>query len=486
MNILFVVSEAVPLVKSGGLGEYAGSLPKTLASLGVDVRVMLPAHEEIAGGYRCKFREAVAGTLKMGGELQHWRLLEADVQGIHYYLLENAHYFGRRGLYGYDDETERYVFYCLAAALAIRELAFQPDIIHCHDWQTALLPALLERDAQVGNYAHIPSILTIHNMHYQGKAEKAQFRRWLGLRPGEEKGLFLPLQENQAGSDKEWVSCLELGLTTASRVTTVSPSYADEIAEEPLGAGLSHIVRQRWGGVRGICNGIDTVSYDPTGDPAVPYPYASWRGKRLNKAALQRRLGLREDAGAPLFAIVSRLVWQKGLDLVISLLEQLVARGIQLAVIGAGEAYYESVLHSAATQYPGSLSVHTTFEDSLARQFYAGADFLLMPSLYEPCGISQRIALQYRTIPIVRLIGGLKDTIVPFDPLTGQGSGFAFEEYHPEELLAAVDRALQTYHDRNRWDALHTSIAALDLSWQSSASAYLSTYLETVISSHTS
>lgn len=274
------------------------------------------------------------------------------------------------------------------------------------------------------------------------------------------------------------MSCLELGLVAASRVTTVSPSYAAEIRGEPGGAGLSPVILTRQDEVLGICNGIDTAYYDSMQDHEIVFPYKSWAGKRANKLALQRRLGLREDGAAPLFAIVSRLVRQKGLDLIIAQLSQLLSLGIQLAVIGSGEDYYQNFFRSAAVQHPESLSVHTVFDDRLAKQIYAGSDFLLMPSLYEPCGISQLIALQFRTVPVVRLTGGLKDTIRPYNPETGQGNGFGFEDYHPGQLLAAVGQALEVYHDARHWAALQHSIAAGDYGWGNSAMAYMHLYKE--------
>ncbi|WP_270170402.1 glycogen synthase [Paenibacillus sp. SYP-B4298] len=519
MKLLFAASEAAPLCSSGGLGEVLGSLPPALAKLAagesctsvgvaernegtisldrevltaarvdagaarcdgtesvanVDVRVILPAHAVIPHELRTPLRTLAHGELEIAGECQPWRLLEGELAGLRCYLLDNAHYFGSGELYGYGDGVERYVFFCRAVVAALSQLDYAPDIVHVHDWQTALLPLLLRH---AGHPAR--TVLTIHNMRYQGRLKQEELLRWLNRSEAAAVAGLLTRRGASAG-----LSCLELGLRCADKVTTVSPTYAQALSEEPEGAGLSSVVRELPGAIVGICNGIDTSAYDPLHDPvlAQPYSYAQGAaggiGKAKCKLALQSRLGLSCEAERPLLAIVSRLAGQKGLDLVLTVLDRLVQRGCQLVVIGEGEPVYEQLLLQAAERYRHAVAVHIPFDRQLARQVYAGADGLLMPSQYEPCGISQLIGLRYASVPIVHLTGGLRDTITPYDRQTGRGNGFGFDTWHPAALLAAVDEALAVYSEPQLWQTLLTETAAQDWSWQQPAQQYMALYSE--------
>ncbi|ALS28459.1 glycogen synthase GlgA [Paenibacillus cisolokensis] len=474
MNILFAASEAVPLVKTGGLADVTGALPLALRKLGVRTGVILPKYEEIAELHIARFETVCTFTVQLGWRKQYCGLLRAAIGGIDYYLIDNEYYFKRRGLYGYGDDAERFVFFSFAVVEALRYLDVRPDILHCHDWQTALVPFLLKT-----RYAHdpvcrgIPTVFTIHNLKYQGVFSKELMLDLLGA--GEEVFRTELLEFYGAAN------CMKSGLVCADKLTTVSPTYAEEIQTEWYGEKLDGLLRRRSGDLSGIVNGIDTALFDPMNDPALVAPYRhSLDEKRRNKTALQRELGLPEAENVPLIGIVSRLVEQKGFDLLAHILDEALSEPAQWAVLGAGERRYEELFREAAARRPDKIAVRLGYDDGLARRIFAGSDLYLMPSKFEPCGLSQLIALRYLSVPIVRETGGLKDTVLSYNEYTGEGNGFTFAHYNAHDLLFTIRRALKFYADPAAWGTIAANAAKRDYGWDRSAKQYLALYDELV------
>ncbi|WP_274650415.1 glycogen synthase GlgA [Paenibacillus humicola] len=473
MNILFAASEAVPLVKTGGLADVAGALPAALGGRGADARVILPKYGSIPPELAERFETIAVFKVRLGWREQYCGLLKADVDGVVFYLIDNEFYFRREGLYGYGDDAERFVFFSMAVCEALFHLDFRPDIVHCHDWQTALVPFLLKT-----RYAYEPvtrdalTIYTIHNLHYQGVFGKKLLQDLTGV--GDD------LFDGPAGLEFYGAgNCMKGGIQYADMLTTVSPSYAEEIQTERYGEKLDGLIRWRAGDLRGIVNGIDTASFDPMNDSALDTPYrGSLVRKRKNKLVLQRELGLRESETTPLIGIVSRLTGQKGFDLIGPILEELLQEDVQLAVLGSGEARFEEMFRSAEARHPGRAATWFGFNDRLARRIYAGSDLFLMPSLFEPCGLSQLIALRYRSVPVVRETGGLKDTVTAYNEFTGEGNGFSFAGANAHDLLYTVRRALSFYRDGEAWQRIVDNGAREDLSWSRPAKAYMALYGE--------
>lgn len=470
MKVLFAASEAVPLAKSGGLADVVGSLPKSLAAQGVDVRVVLPYYSQIPAFYKDQFTLLGTVTVQLGWRKQYCGLLQAEIEGMVYYALDNEYYFARDSLYGYGDEAERFVFFCFAVLDSLPYMEFVPDIIHCHDWQTGLIPFLLKtRYAYEAPYGSIRTLFTIHNLKYQGVF-------------GSE------LLSDLLGSDGSWLArqglefygalnCMKAGLLFADKLSTVSEAYAQEIQGEYYGEQLDGVLRMRSADLAGILNGIDYASFNPMKDEAIDMPYKqSLAKKQRNKLALQEQLGLHVSADTPLIGIVSRLVEQKGLDLIEAILEPLLAEDVQLAVLGTGEHRFEELFRWASGHYAGKLAIRTMFDDSLARRIYAGSDMYLMPSRFEPCGLSQLIALRYCSVPIVRETGGLRDTVQSYNEYTGEGNGFSFTHYEPEGLLHTIRRALHYYRDPAAWKTIVANGSKQDYSWKRSAQRYKALY----------
>jgi len=472
VNVLFAASEAVPLAKSGGLGDVVGALPKALNERGADARIVLPKYADIPESFVSQFETIYTFSFRFGWRYQYCGLLRAEIDGVVYYLIDNEQYFKRDGLYGYEDDPERFVFFNFAIAECLPHLGFMPDIIHCHDWQTALLPFLLKT-----RYAYDPlcrsvrTVFTIHNLKYQGV---------FGHK----------LLQDLVGMDDIWfwtsglefygaANCMKAGLQYADKLTTVSPTYAEEIQTEYWGERLDGVIRWRAPDLHGILNGIDTDSYDSMNDSALHTPYrGSIARKRKNKLALQQELGLPESESIPVIGVVTRLVEQKGIDLIERVIEPLLDEGIQLVVLGAGEYRYEQMLLGAARWRPEQLAVKLGYDEGLARRIYAGSDMFLMPSRFEPCGLSQLIALRYRSVPIVRETGGLRDTVQSYDEYTGTGNGFTFASYNAHDMLHTVRRALSLYQDEETWKAIVANGAKEDYSWSRSAKSYMTLYTE--------
>jgi len=474
MRILLVSSEVAPLAKTGGLADVAGSLPRALKQLGHDVRILMPGYRGIAARTEPRATgidlEVPLGSRSIGG-----RLLETGLEGLPVYLLECPAFFDREQLYGtpdgdYPDNAERFGFFCRAALAALPHLDFRPDVLHLHDWQTALIPVLLRSElAGERFYAGIGSLLTIHNLGYQGifPAETLS-----GLRLSAE--LFHPDALEYWGK----ISFLKGGVVFADRVNTVSPTYAAEICTPELGLGFDGILRSRGGDFSGILNGLDPAQWNPAEDPHLPAGYrpGDLRGKTRCKALLQKELGLQSDPSAPLVAMVTRLDVQKGLDLVEAGWSDLLQRPVQFALLGSGERGLMDRFGERGRQTPQRVAVRLDFDDGLARRIYGGSDLFLMPSRYEPCGLGQLIALRYGCVPLVRRTGGLADTIQDVSRAPRQGNGFSFDAYLGEALLASLDRALLEFRQRRSWLELVRRGMQEDFSWTRAADDYLKLY----------
>lgn len=467
MNVLFAASEAVPLAKSGGLADVASALAKSLNGLGADARVILPKYEEIPGELIRSFETVAVFNVSFGWRNQYCGVLEGEIDGVRFYLIDNEFYFKRRGLYGYGDDPERFVFFCTAVMEAVRHLEWSPDIVHCHDWQTALIPYLLHtRYARDAAWSKARTVFTIHNLQYQGIMRMDLLRELIG-------GEGTELEFYGAGS------CMKGGLLFADKITTVSETYAREIQTEWYGEKLDPLLRHRSADLHGIVNGIDVSLYDPMNDGSLHTPYrSSLARKRKNKLALQEELGLPRSESVPMIGIVSRLVEQKGFDLIIRVLDELLREDIQIVVLGAGEYVYEDALNRAAFYHPHRMKVWLGLNDRLARRIYAGSDMFLMPSRFEPCGLSQLLALRYGSVPIVRETGGLKDTVHPYNEYTGEGNGFSFTHYNAHDMLHTIRYALSCYgRDGGKtWERIVANGAGDDYSWDRSAAAYYTIY----------
>lgn len=471
MNILFAASEAVPFVKSGGLADVIGSLPEALKRGGADVRIILPKYEDIPDTFKEKMETTKTFAVSIGWRNQYCGIQETVVNGIHCYFIDNEFYYRRKGLYGYGDDAERYIFFSRAVMEALPHLGFVPDILHCHDWQTGLIPYLLStRYGEHPFYARIKTVFTIHNLQYQGQFGRNVIKDLLGV--GDDA--FAPDSGIEFYGDG---NCMKGGIAYADMVTTVSKTYAQEIQTGYYGENLDGLLRKRGEELIGIVNGIDNQAYDPMNDSHLAEPFRnSLVKKHKNKTALQEELGLTVDANIPMIGIVSRLVEQKGFDLVQCVLDEILQERVQLVVLGTGEWKYEHLFQDAAYWHKDQVSALITFNDSLSRKIYAASDLFLMPSKFEPCGLGQLIALRYRTVPIVRETGGLRDTVQPYSEVTGEGTGFTFTNYNAHDMLYTIRRALSLYADEEAWNRINKNIAKTDFGWEQSAKQYMSLY----------
>lgn len=471
MRVLMAASEAVPFAKTGGLADVIGSLPKALRGEGCDVRVIMPKYGTIAEEYKQQMQFVTSITVDVSWRKQYCGIEQMDYGGIRFYFIDNQYYFYRERIYGFFDEAERYAFFCFAVLAAIPQLDFQPDIIHCHDWQTALISVFLHtKYKHHADYQRMKTILTIHNLQFQGMFDARI------------SGDILGLEEGPGDADRVYfngdVNYLKGGIVSANVVTTVSETYAEEITHAYYGERLDGILRAL-GKIRGIANGIDYEEYNPMTDKAIPFNYEnSLEMKKKNKRALQERLHLPVDEDIPLLAIVSRLTPQKGLDLIACVLDEVLQERLQLVILGSGEARYEKMLTEAANRHKKKMVVKIRFDERLARLIYAGSDMFLMPSHFEPCGLSQLIALRYGSIPIVRATGGLKDTVQPYNEHSQEGNGFAFTNYNAHEMLHVIRHALNFYQDPVVWKQIIGNAIKSDNSWHKTAGDYLKIYGE--------
>lgn len=471
MKVLYAASEALPFIASGGLGDVAGSLPQALRKRLIGCRVVLPMYDTIKQELKDTMKFITHISVPVAWRRQYCGIFEAKHNGVIYYLIDNQYYFKRDTIYGHYDDAERFAFFSRAVLEIIPYIDFKPDIIHCNDWQTALTPVYYS--AMYANslgYENIKTIFTIHNIQYQGIYGKELLEDVLGI-PADKASLL------------EYDGCINFmkgAIECADRVTTVSPSYADEILDPWYSHGLDSILNERRYKLSGILNGIDTVGYDPATDKCIEKNFSAddASGKKADKEALQREMGLPVKPGVPVIGMVTRLVSHKGLDLVKGILDELLATSeMQLVVLGSGDYEYESYFRWIAEKYPDKVGLRIGFVPELARKIYAGADMFLMPSKSEPCGLSQMVALRYGTIPIVRETGGLRDSIT--DCGDGKGNGFTFKSYNAHDMLDAIRRALTLYYNGD-WNELVLRALSCDFSWGRSANAYIRLYKDTI------
>ncbi len=471
MKVLYAASEALPFIASGGLGDVAGSLPQALRKRLIGCRVVLPMYDTIKQELKDTMKFITHISVPVAWRRQYCGIFEAKHNGVIYYLIDNQYYFKRDTIYGHYDDAERFAFFSRAVLEIIPYIDFKPDIIHCNDWQTALTPVYYSAMyANSPGYENIKTIFTIHNIQYQGIYGKELLEDVLGI-PADKASLL------------EYDGCINFmkgAIECADRVTTVSPSYADEILDPWYSHGLDSILNERRYKLSGILNGIDTVGYDPATDKCIEknFSAADASGKKADKEALQREMGLPVKPGVPVIGMVTRLVSHKGLDLVKGILDELLATSeMQLVVLGSGDYEYESYFRWIAEKYPDKVGLRIGFVPELARKIYAGADMFLMPSKSEPCGLSQMVALRYGTVPIVRETGGLRDSIT--DCGDGKGNGFTFKSYNAHDMLDAIRRALTLYYNGD-WNELVLRALSCDFSWGRSANAYIRLYKDTI------
>lgn len=472
MTIVFAVAEAAPFIKTGGLGDVAGSLPAALHRQGADVRVIMPKYSLIPEHFRKEFKPITHFQVPVAWRNQYCGLEEMVYQGITYYFLDNEYYFKRDSIYDEFDKAEQFTFFSRAVLESLQHLPeCRTAILHCHDWHTALIPLMLNEFYR-NNPCHyqIKTVFTIHNLKYQGIFGKEVLTDIIGL--GDE--YFTPdtLEFNQA------INFMKAGLLYADRVTTVSPTYAREIQTSYFGEQLEGVFQKRSDHLIGIINGLDYEIFNPDKDPFIKYPFSSsLQAKQKNKKHLQSLLKLPVNSKAPMLAMVTRLVDQKGLDLLAHVFEEILALDVQFVALGTGEPQYEEMFRYFAQKYPQQVVARLIFDDKLAHQIYAGADILLMPSRFEPCGMSQMMAMRYGTIPIVRTTGGLADTVAAFEDDPERGNGFHFDNYNAHDLLFEIQRAVKLFQkDPQAWDILKENALKTDFSWDRSAQAYLRLY----------
>lgn len=470
MKVLFAASESHPFIKTGGLGDVAWSLPRALKKMGVDVRVIIPKYSGIPQDIRSKMKHLVDFTVPVSYRQQFCGVDEYEIDGIKYYFIDNMYYFNRNGLYGYIDDGERFSFFSQAVIECMEKINFIPDVLHVNDWHTAVIPLLLkEKYGWINAYRDIKSVLTIHNLKFQGVFPSESLGDLLSLG----SSLMMENGVEYYGS----VNYMKGGINYADFVTTVSPTYAEEIRYPYYGEGLHGLMDRISYKLKGILNGIDTEINDPAKDKAI---FANYNVDNLdikyeNKKALQETLGL-PVSDVPLIAIISRLTDQKGLDILSPGLEEILSKDLQMVVVGTGDAKYEDTFKYFNWKYPDKMSAQIKFDTKLAQQVYAGADMILVPSKFEPCGLTQMVGMRYGTIPIVRETGGLKDTVAPYNKFTGEGVGFTFANYDTYDLLQAINRALLAYANEYEWENIMIQAMLADNSWQKSAREYLNVY----------
>lgn len=470
-RILFASSEVDPFAKTGGLADVAASLPKALCGLGHDVRVVMPKYKNIPMQYVEKMEFVGSIQIYVAWRQQYCGILKLEAEGVTYYFIDNEYYFGRDGYYGYFDEAERFAFFGKALIEMLPVLDFKPDIIHCNDWQTGVVSLFLNAWYKpMDFYKDIKTVFTIHNLKYQGEFPKEVLSEVLGL----SWDYF-----NTDGIEfYDKVNYLKAGLVYSDIITTVSKTYAEEIKTDFYGENLNSVLNKRAGDLYGVLNGIDMERNNPETDDRIFANYSrdNLEGKLTNKHMLQKSLGLQERIDIPIISVISRLVDQKGFDLIDYVMEEILKLDIQFVLLGAGEYRYEQMLKYYQGKYPGKISVNLKYDAILAQRIYAGSDMFLMPSLFEPCGLSQMFSLRYGTIPIVRETGGLKDTIIPYNDITGEGNGFTFSRYNAHDMLFAIKQAIHFYYHRAAWTQLVKNGMALDFSWEKSAKEYLELY----------
>lgn len=475
MQIVFASAECAPFVKTGGLGDVAGSLPVALVRAGAEVIVMVPKYATIKDEYKAQMEHFADFYVSLGWRNEYCGLEKLERDGVTYMFVDNERYFARDYPYGFFDDGERFAFFSKAITESLQHLpeGFECDILHCNDWQTALAPVFLREFYQgLPLYDRVKTVFSIHNVAFQGQFSDTVMEDILGV-------AHIPAAATQLRCDACSINYMLGALHYADAITTVSPTYANEIQTPEFGEGLDGVLRERSYALQGILNGIDVAGFDPATDKriAANYTVDDRSGKAVCKAKLQEELGLEVRDDRPLMVMVTRLTRQKGLDLVMYALDRILSGGVQVAVLGTGDRDYEDGLRYFQDKYPGTMAARIEFDPALSQRMYAAADMFLMPSKFEPCGLSQIIAMRYGTLPIVRETGGLKDTVQPYNEFTGEGTGFSFTNFNGDEMGDAVFRAARLFWDnRDAWNQLVTQAMSQDFSWTRSADKYLDLY----------
>lgn len=472
MKILFATAEAHPFIKTGGLGDVAYALPKALRKLGIDARVILPKYGDISSDFKNKMQSINKFFVQVGWRNQYCGIDYLEYDGIPFYFIDNEYYYKRQGVYGFYDDGERFSYFCKAILDAIPHLKdFVPDVIHTNDWHTGMIPVLLDsKYKQDMLYSNIKTVFTIHNLKYQGLFQPNILQELLNLDSSFYTEDKLKYYNN--------VSFMKGAINYSDMITTVSETYAEEIKNPFFGEGLDGLLQSKAHKITGILNGLDYDIFNPENDDEIFLKYSlnNLEYKIKNKLALQNELNLIADEKIPMIGIVSRLVKQKGFDLIAHVIEEMLSQGVQLVVLGTGEEGYEDLFQYYGSIYPKRISSNITFNNILAKKIYAASDIFLMPSLFEPCGIGQLISLKYGSVPIVRETGGLKDTVTPYNEYTGEGTGFTFKNYNAHEMLGVIKYALSTYKDRNTWLKIVSNGMSKDFSWKNSANKFIKLY----------
>ncbi|WP_416151543.1 glycogen synthase [Salipaludibacillus sp. HK11] len=464
-KILFAASECTPFVKTGGLADVVGSLPQALMEEKLaEVRVILPFYNEIPSEWKEKMERIASYNVKIGWRDQQATLFTLKDQEIVYYFIANDYYFTRQGTYGYYDDGERFVFFSQAVMKAFNHFDFIPDVLHGHDWQTGLAVAFAKVSPPIAN---LKTVFTIHNIKYQGKMPHQAF-----------DDLFnLPLEHFSGFEWDGMINCMKSGLFHADKITTVSPSYAEEIKNPYFSEGLHSVLYNREQDLSGVINGVNTNDYNPSIDPHIAVNYSHSRVKKKdNKEVIQKEFNLSINRDVPLYVVISRLVEQKGFHLLEHIADEFLQHDVQLIILGTGDHEFEHSFSHIALRHSDKMVTLLKFDEGLARQLYAAADFFIMPSMFEPCGLSQLIALQYKTVPIVRETGGLKDTVQPFNAITGKGNGFSFTDYNAHDFLSTLNLSFEIYHDSESWKRLVKNVNKSQFGWKESAKAYTDIY----------
>ena len=475
MQIVFASAECAPFVKTGGLGDVAGSLPAALVRAGAEVIVMVPKYATIKDEYKAQMEHFADFYVSLGWRNEYCGLEKLERDGVTYMFIDNERYFARDYPYGFFDDGERFAFFSKAITESLQHLpaGFECDILHCNDWQTALAPVFLREFYQgLPLYDHVKTVFSIHNVAFQGQFSDTVMEDILGV-------AHIPAAASQLRCDACSINYMLGALRYADAITTVSPTYANEIQTPEFGEGLDGVLRERSYALQGILNGIDVAGFDPATDKriAANYTVEDRSGKAVCKAKLQEELGLEVRDDRPLMVMVTRLTRQKGMDLVMYALDRILSGGVQVAVLGTGDRDYEDGLRYFQDKYPGTMAARIEFDPALSQRMYAAADMFLMPSKFEPCGLSQIIAMRYGTLPIVRETGGLKDTVQPYNEFTGEGTGFSFSNFNGDEMGDAVFRAARLFWDnRDAWNQLVTQAMSQDFSWTRSADKYMDLY----------
>lgn len=472
MNIFFISSEVAPFIKTGGLADVAASLPPALAAAGNDVRVVLPLYAAIGDQWRSQMTFVKYFYFRLGWRSSYCGLFELKRSGITYYFVDNETYFKRNGLYGHYDDGERFAYFSRACIEIPAQIEWMPDILHANDWETALVPIyLLEARRRDPYLAKAKSVYTIHNIEYQGRFGRSILEDVFGL----DSSYFNEKMLSFYGD----VNLMKGAIYAADQVTTVSPTYANELQYSFYAHGLEGVVMDNYYKMTGILNGLDMAASDPATDKLIAANFSpdDLSGKAACKAALQKELGLEQDPDAAIIACISRLVGHKGYDLVTNVFGRIMSKHVQFVVLGTGEWGFEEFFRNAQKQYPGRVSANIKYAAALSTKIYAGADIMLMPSISEPCGLTQMFAMRYGTVPVVRLTGGLKDSVPSYNPVTGEGLGFTFGNINADDMLNAINRALDLYNENKEgWAALQKKGMTADFSWGKSAQEYLSLY----------